>query len=316
MKVKKVLITGGAGFIGSHLCDHFMRKGFKVIALDNLITGSVENIKHLFSDRNFSFIKHDISKPIFLSEKIDLVLHFASPASPPDYLKHPIQTLKVGALGTHNALGIAKKNRSIFLLASTSEVYGDPLVSPQTESYWGHVNPVGPRGVYDEAKRFAEALTLAYHREHAVRAKIVRIFNTYGPRMRLEDGRVIPNFITQGILGKPLTIYGGGRQTRSYCYVDDLVKGLDLMARSRCTGPINLGNPNEMSVLKLAKTIRGLLETKSRVVHKELPIDDPKRRCPDISLAKKELKWKPEVYLKEGLRRTIAYFRRTLSSRG
>lgn len=312
---KKVLITGGAGFIGSHLCDHYRRKGWNVIALDNLLTGSVGNIKHHFLDRHFSFIRHDIAKPILISGRVDLVLHFASPASPPDYRKYPIQTMKVGALGTHNALGIAKKNRATFLLASTSEVYGDPLVSPQKESYWGNVNPIGPRGVYDEAKRFSEALALAYHREHQFDVKIVRIFNTYGERMRLHDGRVIPNFITQALSGRPLTVYGDGSQTRSYCYIADLVRGLDRLIRSNVRGPINLGNPNEMSVLRLARLIKRLLGSKSRIVHKHLPVDDPKQRCPDISLAKKSLKWKPEVRLEDGLGRTIAYFRGVMRSR-
>ncbi len=312
---KKVLITGAAGFIGSHLSDHFIRKGCKVIGIDNLITGSVQNLKQHFSNPKFSFIKHDISKPILLSGGIDLVLHFASPASPPDYLKHPIQTMKVGALGTHNALGIAKKNAATFVLASTSEVYGDPLVSPQKETYWGHVNPNGPRSVYDESKRFAEALALAYHREHKFDVKIVRIFNTYGERMRLRDGRVIPNFITQALSGKPLTVYGDGGQTRSYCYVDDLVRGLDRLIGSTLRGPVNLGNPNEMSVLKLAKLIKRLLGSKSRIVYKSLPVDDPKQRCPDISLAKKSLNWKPEVQLEDGLERTIVYFRRAMRSR-
>ena len=305
---KKVLITGAAGFIGSHLSDHFIRKGCKVIGIDNLITGSAQNLKQHFSNPRFSFIKHDISKPILLSGGIDLVLHFASPASPPDYLKYPIQTMKVGALGTHNALGIAKKNRATFLLASTSEVYGDPLVSPQKETYWGHVNPIGPRSVYDESKRFAEALALAYYREHKFDVKIVRIFNTYGERMRPEDGRVIPNFITQALSGKPLTVYGDGSQTRSYCYIDDLVRGLDRLIGSGQHGPINLGNPNEMSVLRLAKLVKRILNSKSSIVYRDLPADDPKQRCPDISLAKKTLKWKPEVRLEDGLEKTIAYF--------
>jgi len=312
---KHVLITGGAGFIGSHLCDYFIRKGCRVIALDNFITGSKENIRHLFSDKNFSFIRHDISKPINLRGPVDFVLHFASPASPPDYLKFPIQTLKVGALGTHNALGIAKLKKSVFLMASTSEVYGDPLVNPQSEDYWGHVNPVGPRGVYDEAKRFSEAITLAYHRQHNIDVKIARIFNTYGPRMRLEDGRVIPNFITQAILGKPITVYGDGRQTRSYCYIDDLVKGLDKLLHSKLHTPVNLGNPNEMTVRELAKKILELTGSKGRMVYKPLPADDPKVRCPDILLAKKALGWKPEIPLKVGLLLTIAYFREKISGK-
>ena len=305
---KRILITGGAGFIGSHLCDHFIRRGDRVICLDNFITGSRKNVRHLFPNKRFSLVAHDISTSIRIAGPVDAVLHFASPASPPDYLRHPIQTLKVGALGTHNALGIAKKKKSVFLLASTSEVYGDPLVSPQREDYWGNVNPVGPRGVYDEAKRFAEALTLAYHREHGIDAKIIRIFNTYGERMGLEDGRVIPNFITQALRGKPLTVYGKGRQTRSYCYVDDLVGGIDKIIFSRLNQPVNLGNPNEMSVLELAKKIIRLTGSKSRIVYKPLPVDDPKVRCPDIRLAKTRLKWSPRVSLTEGLGRTIAYF--------
>ena len=313
--MKKVLITGGAGFIGSHLCDHYRRKGWNVVALDNLITGSVKNIKHHFSERHFLFIRHDISKPILISGKVDLVLHFASPASPPDYLKHPIQTMKVGALGTHNALGIAKKNRATFLLASTSEVYGDPLVSPQKENYWGNVNPIGPRSVYDEAKHFGEARTLAYESQHRMRVKIVRIFNTYGERMRLEDGSLIPNFITQALLNKPMTVYGAGTQTRSYCYVSDLIRGLDALVHAKERGPVNLGNPNELPVLGLARLIKRLLKSKSPIVRKPLPVDDPKLRCPDISLAKKSLNWKPEVSLEEGLAKTISYFREALRTR-
>jgi len=309
---KRILITGGAGFIGSHLCDHFIKRGDRVICLDNFITGSRENVRHLFPNKRFSLVTHDISKPIRIAGPVDVVLHFASPASPPDYLRHPIQTLKVGALGTHNALGLAKKKKSVFLLASTSEVYGDPLVSPQKEDYWGNVNPIGPRGVYDEAKRFAEALTLAYHREHGIDAKIIRIFNTYGERMGLEDGRVIPNFITQALRGKPLTVYGKGKQTRSYCYVDDLVRGIDKMIFSGLNQPANLGNPNEMSVLDLAKRIIRLTGSKSRVIYKPLPVDDPKVRCPDIRLAKKRLKWSPRISLTEGLARTIAYFREAI----
>mgnify|MGYP003393450276 CR=1 FL=1 len=311
----RILITGGAGFIGSHLADHFIGKGHQVVALDNFITGSPDNIRHLKNNRRFSLIRHDISKSILISGKIDIVLHFASPASPPDYLKHPIQTLKVGALGTHNALGIAKKKKSVFLLASTSEVYGDPLVSPQSESYWGNVNPVGPRGVYDEAKRFAEAITLAYYREHGVNTKIIRIFNTYGKRMRAEDGRVIPNFITQALLGKPLTVYGDGGQTRSYCYVDDLVRGIDKMLSSKLNQPVNLGNPNEMSVLQLAKVIIRMTGSKSSIVYKSLPQDDPKVRCPDISLAKRELNWAPQVALEDGLAKAIEHFKTKVLSK-
>ncbi len=308
-KKMRILITGGAGFIGSHLCGHFIERGDTVVCLDNFITGSAKNIRPFFKSRKFSLLRHDISKPIKLSGKIDYVLHFASPASPPDYLKYPIQTLKVGALGTHNALGIAKAKQAKFFLASTSEVYGDPLVSPQKETYWGNVNPVGPRGVYDEAKRFAESLTLAYHRQHRLDAKIIRIFNTYGERMRPEDGRVIPNFITQALLGKSLTVYGSGKQTRSYCYVDDLVKGIECVMFSKLNTPVNLGNPNEMSVLLLAKKIIKLTNSKSKIVYRPLPQDDPKLRCPDIALAKKTLGWSPKVQLDEGLKKTIAYFK-------
>ncbi len=306
---KRVLITGGAGFIGSHLCDRFLGHGDEVICLDNFITGNLSNIKPFAKNKNFRLIRHDISKPILIPGRLDAVLHFASPASPPDYLKHPIQTLKVGSLGTHNALGIAKAKKARFLMASTSEVYGDPLVSPQHEGYWGNVNPVGPRGVYDEAKRFSEAIALAYYREHAVDVKIIRIFNTYGERMRPEDGRVIPNFISQALAGKPLTIYGDGRQTRSYCYVDDLVNGIEKMLASNLHFPVNLGNPNEMSVLHLAKLIIELTGSKSKIVHEALPVDDPKRRCPDITLAKTKLHWKPAMELRKGLLRTIAYFK-------
>ena len=305
----RILITGGAGFIGSHLCDYFINQGHAVLCLDNFITGNQSNIRHLIKLPKFSLIRHDISKPLKISGSIHFVLHFASPASPPDYLKHPIQTLKVGALGTHNALGIAKTKQAKFLLASTSEVYGDPLVSPQKESYWGNVNPVGPRGVYDEAKRFAEALTLAYHREHHLNAKIIRIFNTYGERMKPEDGRVIPNFITQALLGKPLTVYGDGHQTRSYCYVDDLVRGIERLMHSKLNEPVNVGNPNEMSVYLLAKKIIKLTSSKSKIIHEPLPQDDPKQRCPDIARAKKELHWLPMISLDAGLLKTIAYFK-------
>ena len=308
----KILITGGAGFIGSHLCDRFIDEGHTVICLDNFITGSRDNIHHLLDHRRFSLIRHDISKFVNVPGKLDYVLHFASPASPPDYLKYPIQTLKVGALGTHNALGLAKAKKAKFFLASTSEVYGDPLESPQKETYWGHVNPVGPRGVYDEAKRFAEAITLAYHREHGLDTKIVRIFNTYGERMRPEDGRVIPNFISQAISGRPLTVYGDGSQTRSYCYVRDLVLGIERMMFSRLNQPVNLGNPKELSVLLLAKRIIKLTGSKSKIVIRPLPEDDPKRRCPDITLAKTKLHWSPEVSLDEGLLKTIQYFRKNL----
>lgn len=316
MKRKVFLITGGAGFIGSHLCERFLNQGHRVIALDNLITGSIDNIRPLLNEKSFRLIKHNIYNEIYFKGSIDVVLHFASPASPFDYLKYPIQTLKVGALGTHRALGIAKAKHAKFLLASTSEVYGDPLASPQSETYWGNVNPIGPRGVYDEAKRFAEAITLAYYRTHRLDTKIARIFNTYGERMRPEDGRVIPNFISQALSGRPLTVYGDGRQTRSYCYVNDLVDGIEKLLFSKYNQPINIGNPNEMTVLKLARAIIRLTHSKSKIIYKPLPTDDPKRRCPDITLAKRILHWTPQTSLEEGLARTIEYFRRALSLRG
>lgn len=307
--MKSVLITGGAGFIGSHLSDMFIAKGFRVFCVDNLITGKMSNIEHLIKDRNFRFITHNVSEYINIKDGIDYVLHFASPASPVDYLKYPIQTLKVGSLGTHNALGVAKSKSARFLLASTSEVYGDPLVNPQKETYWGNVNPVGPRGVYDEAKRFSEAITMAYHRVHKVDTKIIRIFNTYGERMREEDGRAIPNFISQALNGKPITVYGDGSQTRSFCYVSDLVDGIYRLLMSDVNDPVNIGNPNEMTLLSLAKDIIRLTGSKSRIVFKALPVDDPKVRCPDISKAKKLLKWKPRVGIEKGLKNTISYFR-------
>lgn len=313
--MKNVLITGGAGFIGSHLCDLFLRNGYKVICLDNLITGNEENIKHHLGDKNFTFIHHNITLPINIKENIDMVLHFASPASPIDYLNFPIQTLKVGSLGTHNCLGLAKAKGAKFLLASTSEVYGDPLVHPQTEEYWGNVNPIGPRGVYDEAKRFAEAITMAYHRVHKIDTKIARIFNTYGPRMRSLDGRVIPNFITQALENKAITIYGDGSQTRSFCYVSDLIDGIYKLAHSNYNGPVNLGNPIEMSVKELGEHILRLTKSKSKLVLKPLPTDDPKQRRPDISLALKELKWRPKVELDEGLSVTIEWFRKHIPAK-
>jgi dTDP-glucose 4,6-dehydratase len=308
MRKKVVLVTGGAGFIGSHLCDLFLEKGYRVICMDNLITGKVENIKHHLKDKNFKFIKHNVSEYIDIKGRIDYVLNFASPASPIDYLKYPIPTLKVGSLGTHNALGLAKAKGARFLLASTSEVYGDPLINPQPESYWGNVNPIGPRGVYDEAKRFAEAITMAYHRYHKLDTRIVRIFNTYGERMREEDGRAIPNFISQALKDKPITVYGSGKQTRSFCYVSDLVDGLYWLLMSKESDPVNIGNPNEMSLLKLAKVIIKLTGSKSRIVYMPLPVDDPKVRRPDITKAKKILKWGPKVRLEEGLSKTIDYF--------
>ena len=305
----RLLITGGAGFIGSHLCDFFVRKGYRVIAMDNLITGSVKNIDHLFKNKRFSFVKQDVTNYIHVEGKLDAVLHFASPASPVDYAHFPIPTLKVGALGTHKALGLAKDKKAVFMLASTSEVYGDPLISPQAESYWGNVNPIGPRGVYDEAKRFAEAMTMAYHRFHKMQVRIVRIFNTYGERMRKEDGRAVPNFITQALKNKPITVYGDGSQTRSLCYVSDLVAGLDRLLHSKINTPVNIGNPHELTILELAQLIKKLSKSRSKIVHKPLPIDDPKQRHPDITLASQKLHWAPKVSLETGLKRAIAYFR-------
>jgi dTDP-glucose 4,6-dehydratase len=310
--VKRVLITGGAGFLGSHLCDNFLKAGAKVIAVDNLLTGSMSNIEHLIKNPRFEFIKLDVTNYLHVPGPLDLVMHFASPASPIDYARWPIPTLKVGALGTHKALGLAKDKKAIFALASTSEVYGDPEVNPQPETYWGNVNPIGPRGVYDEAKRYAEALTMAYHRSHGVPVRIVRIFNTYGPRMRTEDGRAVPNFITQALKGKPITVYGDGSQTRSLTYVSDLVDGIDRLVRSSSTGPINIGNPVEMTLLEIAETIKRLTGSRSKIVFKKLPVDDPKVRRPDITLARKKLKWEPKVSLEDGLKRTIEYFRRIL----
>ncbi|OGR75585.1 MAG: NAD-dependent dehydratase [Elusimicrobia bacterium GWC2_65_9] len=310
--MKRVLITGGAGFLGSHLCEHFLAQGSEVIAVDNLLTGRVRNIERLFADPRFSFIKMDVTNFLHVPGKLDVVMHFASPASPVDYARWPIPTLKVGALGTHKALGLAKDKKAVFVLASTSEVYGDPLVSPQPESYWGNVNPIGPRGVYDEAKRFAEAMTMAYHRCHGVPVRIVRIFNTYGPRMRQNDGRAVPNFITQALKGRPITVYGNGSQTRSLTYVTDLVDGIDRLIRSRETGPVNIGNPREMTLLEIARTVKRLAKSKSRIVFKPLPIDDPKVRRPDIALARAKLHWEPRVQIEEGLPLTIADFRKRL----
>jgi dTDP-glucose 4,6-dehydratase len=307
--LKTVVVTGGAGFIGSHLCDYLINKGFKVICVDNLITGNLENISHLSKNKRFEFIKHDITKYIDIPGKVDYILDFASPASPIDYLKYPIQTLKVGSLGVHNCLGLAKLKRATFLLASTSEIYGDPLVHPQKEDYWGNVNTIGSRGCYDEAKRFAEALTTAYHRVHKIDTKIVRIFNTYGERMRLNDGRVVPNFISQALKGEDITVYGNGKQTRSFCYISDLVEGIYKLLISDFNEPVNLGNPDEKTILQFAKIIIKLTGSKSKIIFKPLPVDDPKQRCPDISRAKKILKWKPKVSLEEGLKRTIDWFR-------
>jgi dTDP-glucose 4,6-dehydratase len=304
----RILITGGAGFIGSHLCERFLDNGDEVICIDNLITGNADNIAHLFPNSRFSFIPQDITNYIYVKGPLDAILHFASPASPIDYLELPIQTLKVGSLGTHKALGLAKEKGARFLLASTSEVYGDPLIHPQKEDYWGNVNPIGPRGVYDEAKRFAEAMTMAYHRFHKVETRIVRIFNTYGPRMRLNDGRVVPNFVSQALRGEDLTVYGDGGQTRSFCYVSDLVEGIVRLLHSDYDGPVNIGNPREMSVLEFARVIIALTGSRSQIAFKLLPVDDPKVRQPDIGLARRLLRWEPQVALEDGLRETISYF--------
>jgi dTDP-glucose 4,6-dehydratase len=303
----RILLTGGAGFLGSHLAERLLNDGHKVVCMDNLITGRTENISRLVANENFEFIKHDVSKFIIVDEQIDYVMHFASPASPEDYLQHPIKTLKVGSLGTHNALGVAKEHGAKFFLASTSEVYGDPLVNPQPETYWGNVNPIGPRGCYDEAKRFAEAITLAYHRTHGIDTKIVRIFNTYGERMRHNDGRVVPNFIDQALKGEPLTVYGDGSQTRSFCYVSDLIEGIVRLMNSNLNEPVNIGNPRELSVLEFAEVIKNLTGTKSEIIFKPIPVNDPKVRRPDITKAKAELGWEPKVGLEEGIKRTIAW---------
>ena len=305
----RVLVTGGAGFLGSHLCDRLLREGHEVIAMDNLLTGNERNIAHLQEEKRFRFVRHNVAQYIFVDGPLDAVLHFASPASPIDYLELPIQTLKVGSLGTHNALGLALAKHARFLLASTSEVYGDPLVHPQPETYWGNVNPIGPRGVYDEAKRFAEAITMAYRRSHGVDTRIVRIFNTYGERMRPRDGRVVPALIGQALTGEPMTVFGDGSQTRSFCYVSDLIEGIYRLLQSDLGEPCNIGNPAELSVLEFARTIRDLTGTKSEIVFRPLPVDDPKVRQPDITKAKSVLGWEPRVRLEEGLRRTIDYFR-------
>jgi dTDP-glucose 4,6-dehydratase len=308
----RVLITGGAGFLGSHLCDHFLSKGHEVIAMDNLLTGSSANIEHLAGHDRFHFIKHDVTNYIFIEGHLDAVLHFASPASPIDYLELPIPTLKVGALGTHKTLGLAKEKDACFLLASTSEVYGDPLIHPQTEDYWGNVNPIGPRGVYDEAKRFAEAITMAYHRYHGVDTRIVRIFNTFGPRMRLNDGRVVPNFIAQALRGEPLTVFGDGGQTRSFCYVSDTVEGIYRLLMSNETDPVNIGNPSEMTILQFAHRIIDLTGSSSRITYvqpEDVRIkDDPKVRQPDIGKARRVLGWEPQISLEEGLQKAIEWF--------
>jgi dTDP-glucose 4,6-dehydratase len=310
---QKVLITGGAGFIGSHLCEHFLQQGCEVVCVDNLLTGSLDNISHLMPNDRFLFIKLDVTNFIHVPGRIDAILHFASPASPLDYLDLPIQTLKVGSLGTHKALGLAREKKARFLLASTSEVYGDPLIHPQQESYWGNVNPIGPRGVYDEAKRFAEAITMAYHRYHGVNTKIVRIFNTYGPRMRIRDGRAIPTFMAQALRKEDLTVFGDGSQTRSFCYISDMVDGIARLLASETHDPVNIGNPSEMTLMELARAILRITQSPSRIVHRPLPEDDPKVRQPNIERARTLLGWEPRVGLEEGLRRTQDDFRTRLS---
>jgi dTDP-glucose 4,6-dehydratase len=307
--MKRILVTGAAGFLGSHLCERFLNDGYHVIGMDNLITGRLKNIEHLFPLANFEFYNHDVSKFIHVPGELHYILHFASPASPIDYLKIPIQTLKVGSLGIHNCLGLAKAKGARLMIASTSEVYGDPSVHPQPESYWGNVNPVGPRGVYDEAKRFQEAITMAYHTYHGLETRIVRIFNTYGPRMRLNDGRVLPAFIGQALRGEDLTIFGDGSQTRSFCYVDDLIEGIVRLLHSDCPDPVNIGNPDEITIGQFAEEIIALTGTNQKVVYKDLPVDDPKQRQPDITKARTLLGWEPKIDRKEGLKRTYAYFR-------
>jgi dTDP-glucose 4,6-dehydratase len=310
----RAIITGGAGFLGSHLCEYMLEKGWEVLCLDNLVTGSEANIAHLRPNPKLAFELKDVSQHIEVAGPVDAVLHFASPASPPDYLKLPIQTLKVGSLGTHNSLGLAKAKKAKFLLASTSECYGDPDVSPQPETYWGHVNPVGPRGVYDEAKRFAEAITMAYHRYHGLDTRIVRIFNTYGPRMRLNDGRALPNFLYQALVGEPITVYGDGKQTRSFCYVSDLIDGIYRLLESNEHDPVNIGNPHEITLLEFAGRVRTLVGADVPIVFRPLPQDDPKQRCPDITKARRILNWEPKVNLEEGLQRTYDYFRQQMAT--
>lgn len=305
----RALVTGGAGFLGSHLCETLLQRGYEVIAMDSLLTGDLRNIEHLFGQKGFSFVNYDVTKFVHVPGKLDAILHFASPASPIDYLELPIQTLKVGSLGTHNTLGLAKEKKAKFLLASTSEVYGDPLEHPQTEDYWGNVNPIGPRGVYDEAKRFAEAITMAYHRTHGVETRMCRIFNTYGPRMRLRDGRALPSFLTQALRGEDVTVFGDGTQTRSFCYVSDLIDGIIRLLESNVTEPVNIGNPTEMTIAEFANEIIRATGSRSKVVYKPLPKDDPKQRRPDISRARKHLGWEPKVPLSEGIEKTIQWFR-------
>jgi dTDP-glucose 4,6-dehydratase len=312
----RVLVTGGAGFIGSHLCERFLKDDHEVVCVDNLLTGDIDNIAHLMANRRFTFLEQNITNYVYVSGPLDVVMHFASPASPVDYLELPIQTLKVGSLGTHNALGLARAKGARILVASTSEVYGDPLIHPQREEYWGNVNPVGPRGVYDEAKRFLEAMTMAYMRSHAMQTRIVRIFNTYGPRMRMRDGRVVPNFMCQALLNEPVTVYGDGSQTRSFCYVDDLVEGIIRLLWSDEKDPVNIGNPAEMTILQFAHRIIELSGSRSQVVYKPLPVDDPKVRQPDIAKARRILGWEPKVGLDEGLRSTIDFFKAKLARSG
>ncbi len=314
--MSRVVITGGAGFLGSHLCERALAEGHEVVCVDNLVTGRLENIKHLLHRDDLQFLEHDVSKPFEVEGPVDFILHFASPASPIDYLELPIQTLKVGSLGTHNSLGLAKAKGARFFLASTSEVYGDPQEHPQKETYWGNVNPVGPRGVYDEAKRFAEAMTMAYHRYHGVDVRIVRIFNTYGPRMRVRDGRVVPAFVQQALTGEPMTVFGEGKQTRSFCYVDDLVEGIWRLLMSDLRMPCNIGNPHEMTILEFAETIRAAVGSSSPIVFKPLPVDDPQTRRPDITQAREKLGWEPKIQLAQGLESTIAYFRSVLDRQG
>jgi dTDP-glucose 4,6-dehydratase len=309
----RAVVTGGAGFLGSHLCDLLVEKGWEVLCMDNLVTGSDTNVSHLLSHPRFRFVRQDVTRYVEVPGPVDAVLHFASPASPPDYLKLPIQTLKVGALGTHNALGLALAKKAKFMQASTSECYGDPEVSPQPESYWGRVNPIGPRGVYDEAKRFAEALTMAYHRSHGLDTRIVRIFNTYGPRMRLNDGRALPNFLYQALSDEPITVYGDGKQTRSFCYVSDLLDGIYRLLESNEHEPVNIGNPHEITILEFAERVRSLVGATTPIVFRPLPQDDPKQRCPDITKARRILEWEPKVNLEEGLKRTYEHFRQKVA---
>jgi len=308
--VPTAVVTGGAGFLGSHLCDKLISEGYYVFCLDNLITGRIENIQHLAGNESFRFINQDVTQYLYIPGDVDIIFHFASPASPIDYIEHPIPTLKVGALGTHKTLGLAKEKGAAYLLASTSEVYGDPLIHPQTEDYWGNVNPIGPRGVYDEAKRFAEAMVMAYHRYHGMNTKRVRIFNTYGPRMRAHDGRVVPAFICQALKDEDLTVFGDGSQTRSFCFVDDLINGIYRLSQSDINGPVNIGNPTEMTIVEFAKKVIQLIGAKSKLTMRPLPVNDPKVRQPDITKAKKELGWEPKVLLEEGLAQTIEYFKK------